>query len=328
MITENSIQKQPLVARIDYLYKGGVGESVEYTDADEFIRDVKEQNEYGVPMTLVLYADAKGETIPRGFVQEMDPPPQGVAISYENVPVYYESPRYAKEHNESPAFFASHRANEACRKAIDDAIANHYDGQILDSGAYKQVIGCFGHERTMCILANTIRDHDWDARISRENKEWAAGVRIPDYPHMAYNVLLSHPGLVNIFANTVRRRYLMQKPLSDDEIRAEAERILHGFREADKPNSPNGSHYMVKIADDFMTRVRGQQTSRLSRYMPFKSFYLTTIKGQKGLYALIRSNEDRSKPLRTVKPSVRGKLKEPVETPASGQTAKKKERDL
>lgn len=66
----------------------------------------------------------------------------------------------------------------------------------------------------MCILANTIRDHDWDARISRENKEWASGIRIPDYSHMAYNVLSSHPGLVDIFANTVRRRYLILEKLS------------------------------------------------------------------------------------------------------------------
>lgn len=126
-------------------------------------------------------------------------------------------------------------------------------------------------------------------------------IRIPDNSKMQYAVLSTHPGLANIFTDTVLRRYQLTHPLTEPDLRAEAERILRGFREIDKPNSPSGTHYMVQVSDDFIARVRGQQTSRLSRYFPFKSFYLTTVKGQKGLYAMISRNEDRTKPLREVK---------------------------
>lgn len=292
------------VARIDYLYTGGkVGESVEYTDADEFIRDVKEQNEYGVPMTLVLYADAKGETIPRGFIQEMDPPPQGVKISYANTPVYYPNFEYAKEHGEEAQYRGSMNVTQTCKRTIETAIKEHYDGSRLSTtDAVNAVIDCFGFERTMCVLANTIRELNWDARFNNANKQWADGIQIPVNPGMPFAAVTSHPGLIDLFTNSVRRSYLRTQPLTEPDICAEAERILRGFREADKPNSPNGTHYMVKISDDFMARVRGQQTSRLSRYMPFRSFCLTTLNGQRGLYAMIRKDEDRTKPLRTVKP--------------------------
>lgn len=322
---KTSKQSNEIVARIEYLFSG---ESFEYTNVDKFVEDVKKDNYSGVPMALVLFADKNGNTIPHDFLRDLDPPPQGLTVSYVNVPVYYPSYEQACANGEEAQYRGSMNVTQACKRAIERAISEHYDDLRLAPDAVNGVIDRFGLKRTMCVLANTIRELDWDARFNTVNKQWAAGIQIPDNPGMPFATVNSHPGLVDLFTNSVRRCYVRSLPLTEADIHAEAERILHGFREADKPNSPNGPHYMVKIADDFMTRVRGQQTSRLSRYMPFKSFYLTTIKGQKGLYALIRSNEDRSKPLRTVKPSVRGKLKEPVETPASGQTAKKKERDL
>ena len=176
----DSITPATPVARIDYLFSGGrVGETVEYTDSAEFIRDVKEQNEYGVPMALVLYADAKGETVSRDFILSLDPPPQGVKISYQHVPVYYESAEFARSHEQLDAYRVSLRANELCKKGIEEAVAVNYDGSVIGSDAYKQVVDLFGFERTMCILANTIQIHDWDARISIDNKNWAANIRIP-----------------------------------------------------------------------------------------------------------------------------------------------------
>ena len=303
-----SIKPAAQVARTDYLYgKGRIGESVEYTDAADFIRDVKEQNEYGAPMALVLYADAKGETIPRDFLQDMDPPPQGVTVSYMNVPVYYESPEYATEHDELPAFRASQKANEACKDTIESAIASHYDGHIVDIGAYKQVIGAFGFERTMCVLANTIRSRDPENSFSRENKEWASNIRIPVDSRLGSTVLSAQSNLINIFTNTVRRRYIMQKPLKDDEIRAEADRIMRGFREASEANSPNKTHYSVRLSEDFMLRANYVHLGKLCKLFPFKSFCLVGMKDKSGRYAQIRADEDRSKPLRTVKPPSRKK---------------------
>ena len=63
----------------------------------------------------------------------------------------------------------------------------------------------------------------------------------------------------------------------------------------------SGTHYTVQVSDDFMYRARGQQTSKLSRYMPFQSFALSRREDKK-LYATISADVDRTKPLRTVKP--------------------------
>lgn len=249
--------------------------------------------------------------------------------SYANTPVYLQSFEYAKAHNEENLFRESHQANEECKKWIEDVISDNYDGYAISEEAYSQILGPYGFERTMCILANTIRSHDWDDRISRENKTWASGIPIPVYGQMKYNVLSTHPCLVDAVTTAIRRRYLtLQKPLSSQDIKAEAERILEAFRSLPAPNSSSGKFYTVKISEEFMLRAGSQHTTKLQQYLPFRSLCLTTLKGQKGFHAMIHGSEDRSKPLRTGKPSVRGKLKEPVETPANRQTAKKKERDL
>lgn len=57
------------VGRIDFLgTNGSVGESVEYTDAEEFVAAIKEENHAGAPMRIVLYRDGQGQTIPQDFL--------------------------------------------------------------------------------------------------------------------------------------------------------------------------------------------------------------------------------------------------------------------
>ena len=69
------------VGRIEYLGSNGeVGETVEYTDADRFERDIKDENYYGTPMSVVVYRNADGSTIPHDFIFESDPPLQGFSI--------------------------------------------------------------------------------------------------------------------------------------------------------------------------------------------------------------------------------------------------------
>ena len=69
------------VGRIEYLGSNGeVGETVEYTDADRFERDIKDENYYGTPMRVVVYRNADGSTIPHDFIFESDPPLQGFSI--------------------------------------------------------------------------------------------------------------------------------------------------------------------------------------------------------------------------------------------------------
>jgi len=69
------------IGRIDFLGTNGVvGESVEYTDAEQFVAAIKEENHVGTPMSIVLYRDSEGQTIPQDFVAELDPPPQGFEV--------------------------------------------------------------------------------------------------------------------------------------------------------------------------------------------------------------------------------------------------------
>ena len=69
------------VGRIDFLgTNGSVGESVEYTGAEEFVAAIKEENHAGAPMRIVLYQDGQGQTIPQDFLAELDPPPQGFQV--------------------------------------------------------------------------------------------------------------------------------------------------------------------------------------------------------------------------------------------------------
>ena len=80
--TTKAIDTPPIpVGRIEYLGSNGqVGETVEYTDAERFERDIKDENYYGTPMSVVVYRNADGSTIPHAFISECDPPLQGFSI--------------------------------------------------------------------------------------------------------------------------------------------------------------------------------------------------------------------------------------------------------
>jgi len=85
MNKEDPVDSKP-VGRIDYLHTdGSVRESIEYTSEYQFVKDIKEENQYGVPMSIVVYADKDGNTIPIDFASELDPPPQ----SFDIVPSPY-----------------------------------------------------------------------------------------------------------------------------------------------------------------------------------------------------------------------------------------------
>ncbi|MGN1051520.1 MAG: hypothetical protein ACI4QE_04400, partial [Acutalibacteraceae bacterium] len=77
---EDPVESKP-VGRIDYLGTDGqVRESIEYTSEYQFVKDIKDENFYGTPMSVVIYADKDGNTISRDFVNELDPPPQGFDV--------------------------------------------------------------------------------------------------------------------------------------------------------------------------------------------------------------------------------------------------------
>lgn len=74
------------VGRIEFLGSNGeVGDTMEYIDEAEFIRDIMEENHYGTPMSIKVYRHEDGSTIALDFVETLDPPPQGFEII--NAPV-------------------------------------------------------------------------------------------------------------------------------------------------------------------------------------------------------------------------------------------------
>ncbi len=77
---EAPVESRP-IGRIDYLGTDGkVGESIEYTSPYSFEKDIKEENYYGVPMSIVLYKDKDGSTISHNFITQLDPPPKSFEI--------------------------------------------------------------------------------------------------------------------------------------------------------------------------------------------------------------------------------------------------------
>ena len=226
----------------------------------------------------------------------------------------------------------SHKANIACRDAIDDAIRENYNDNRLSVNAVKQVISEFGYDRTLYVLANTVREKEWDGRIDQRNKDWARTMPIfdddngfGDNRNREFVVDRSHPGLLDLFVTQARREYLLTQPLTKEEIQYEAARILSRLQEAREPNSPNGTHFVAEISPDFMLRAKSKDTAKLSALLPFPSLALSMLDGRKGIYAIISKDENRNQPLQKRKPSVRDKLQKAASEPKSPAAAKHKD---
>ena len=248
------------------------------------------------------------------------------------LPVYRYPGSYAHEHGELEQYRASRKANIACAAAIDAAISEHYRDNCLGREAVSQVVEQFGYDRTLYVLANTVRHKEHDGRISRDNKTWARTIPIYEDPdawgndrNVEFVVDGHNPGLVDLFINAARHEYLLTQPLTKDDIRAEAARILSAFQAAREPNSPSGTHFMVQVSPDFLARANSKNQNRLVSMLPFRSLSISTLEGRKGVYVLITKDEDRAQSLRLRKPSVRKKLSETKAEP--GHTDKKKVRE-
>lgn len=248
------------------------------------------------------------------------------------LPLYRHAAAHAREQGDLDLYRASRRANIACKEAIEAAISEHYRDNRLDKDAVPQVIEQFGYTRTLYVLANTVQQKDWDERFSPANKAWARTVDIPPNPdgfggerNLDF-VVDSHSGLVDLFLSQARQDYLRLQPLTPEEIRAEAARLLQELRAPDTPNSPHGTHYMARVSPDFLARAGTQAHDQLMALLPFRSLAITGMKDLPGTYVTILASEDRSKELRQRRPSVRRQLKqEPCSAEKKAPVRKKKE---
>ena len=87
--------------------------------------------------------------------------------------LYPYSSAEARERDELPLWRESHKANIACRNAIEDAIRQSFDGMHLDKNCITPVLEEYGYKRTAWVLANTLHELKWDGRFGHANKQWA-----------------------------------------------------------------------------------------------------------------------------------------------------------
>ena len=138
-------------------------------------------------------------------------------------------------------------------------------------------------------------------------------------------VVCSHPGLTDLFLTQARHEQRLRLPLTADEIKTEAARLLGKLQEPVQPNSPNGTHFMAEVSRDFMEHAGAKDTAALQKLLPFSTLALTTLKDRKGVFAVISKEEDRSQSLR--RPSVRSKLQQ-ASAEQKQPAAKKKDLEL
>lgn len=176
----------------------GLGEEDFASLSPEHIEKFKER--FAVPEAF-LRVDGKIMIVPI-LEQEVLPP--------KLIPVYLQSGTFAREHGELDTFRASYKANVACKDAIENAIAENYRDNRLNTAGAHSVIEQFGMERTMMVLANTVQHKDWDGRFSDNNKAWAESIVLPaedegGHRNNDFVVNKAHPGLTDLFVNQVRR---------------------------------------------------------------------------------------------------------------------------
>ena len=129
----------------------------------------------------------------------------------EKVPVYKQPAAYAREHGEIDQFRASHWANIACKNAIEDAIAEHFDGMHLGREAVTDVLEQFGKDRMEFVLAATVQVKSWDGRFSVSNKEWAASIPTTEgknesgFDRRDEYAVSSHPAVLDGYVRIARQ---------------------------------------------------------------------------------------------------------------------------
>ena len=73
----HALPSESYIARLDYLaFNGKVCSSVEYSDEQRFLEDLKESLYHGEPLCVVLYRDQNGKTISRAFLNDLDIAPE------------------------------------------------------------------------------------------------------------------------------------------------------------------------------------------------------------------------------------------------------------
>ena len=165
--------------------------------------------------TKAYYVDSFGfEELPDFVQQRMEILENNHTRAYP--PVYKGTLAQAMEERDVDAYLDSRKLNIDCKKAIEEAIALKFDGLHLEEDAATQVLEQFGEERMTFVMANTLRELSYDGRFSRQNKDWAEHIEIPENINQGKNlnqdyVIESHPAVLDGFIDMARAEIRMQK---------------------------------------------------------------------------------------------------------------------
>ena len=135
------------------------------------------------------------------------------------IPFYDKSVDYAKENSELDKWRESMWENRRCAKEIENLIAEFHDGSHLASdsiieGALKQ----FSEERVTLVLASTVQNKSRDGRFSQSNKDWAAGIDIPDNSKGHEIQSDAHPALLDGVISSYRKHLIeLEKNLTENK---------------------------------------------------------------------------------------------------------------
>ena len=165
--------------------------------------------------------------------------------------LYPYSAAEARERNELPLWRESHRANIACRNAIEDAIRQSFDGMNLQTDCLKAVLDEYGYKRTAWVLANTLHELKRDGRFSYANKHWAEKIYIPtDLNHNSDFVVRSHPAVLDGFVSFYRKAVQALNLFGAEHCVGDRAELLYaqsGF--GCKPHSSGRAVFATSLAD-------------------------------------------------------------------------------
>lgn len=131
----------------------------------------------------------------------------------ENKAVYLHDAAYARANGEIEQYHRSRKTNIDCKRAIESAIRENFDGMHLNQDAARPVVEQFGAERVAHVLAATVRYFDWDGRFSHDNKAWAQTVPfVQDTDSLGMDrsteyVVESHPAVLDGFIRLARKEF-------------------------------------------------------------------------------------------------------------------------
>ena len=130
--------------------------------------------------------------------------------------VYMGTLEKAMQERNVDAYLDSRKLNIDCKNAIEQVIADNFDGMSLNLDTATSVIEKYGEERVAFVLANTLKQLSHDGRFSDGNKRWAEGIDIPENISRGMDlnrdyIVSSHPAVLNGFIDMARNEIRTRK---------------------------------------------------------------------------------------------------------------------